>query len=320
VSAARLILLGFISAAAVSPAAAQTFPNHELRIYCGFPPGGGADVFVRYLAEKIKPLAGKPVLVENKVGAGGNLAVEAVTHAKPDGHTLVIASGGPASYNVHLYKRLGYDPVNDLTPVTTVVSFPFILVVNAAGPIHSVGELVTTMKARATPGSYGAVGGTPIVLTEMLKHIAGFDAVQVMYRNSADSINDLLSGSLDFVFMDPTVALAQVKEGRLRALAVSTPRRSPSAPDLPTMAETGFEGVDRMSWFAALMPANVPTPIVETWNAWFRQILTTDETKEFFRNVGAETFPGSPADLTRLQKEEIAKWADLVKLANMEAQ
>lgn len=316
----RFILLCFALCVAVLPATAETFPEHELRIYVGFPPGGGADVFVRYLAEKIKPLAGKPVLVENKTGAGGNLAVEAVTRAKPDGHTLVIASGGPASYNVLLYKRLGYDPVNDLTPVTTVVSFPFILVVNAASPIRTVGELVAAMKARATPGSYGAVGGTPIVLTEMLKHVAGFDAVQVMYRNSVDSINDLQAGHLDFEFMDPTTALAQIREGRLRALAVSTPRRSPSAPDLPTMAETGFDGVDRMSWFAALLPPQTPAPIVETWNAWFRQILTADDTKEFFRNVGAETFPGSPADLTRLQKDEIAKWADLVKLANMEAQ
>jgi tripartite-type tricarboxylate transporter receptor subunit TctC len=320
VSAVRLFLVFLMLGAAAWPAAAQTFPDRELHIYCGFPPGGGADVFVRYFAEKIKPLAGKPVLVENKVGAGGNLAVEAITHTKPDGHTLVISSGGPASYNTLLYKRLGYDPVKDLTPVTSLVSFPFILVVDPKSPIRSAGDLVAAMKARKTPGSYGAVGGTPIVLSEMLKHVGAFDAVQVMYRNAVDSLNDLQSGQLDFEFMDPTSALAFIKEGHVRALAVSTPRRSASVPDLPTMEEAGIKGVDRMSWFAALLPANVPQPIVETWNAWFRQILAQDDTKAFFKNVGAETFPSSPAELTRLQEDEIAKWADLVKLAKMEAQ
>ena len=210
--------------------------------------------------------------------------------------------------------------MKDLTPVTSLVSFPFILVVDAKGPIKSVGDLVAAMKARKSPGSYGAVGGTPIVLSEMLKHVAGFDAVQVMYRNAINSLNDLQAGQLDFEFMDPTSALAMVREGHVRALAVSTPRRSPSAPDLPTMEEAGIKGVDRMSWFAALLPANAPAPIAETWNAWFRQILAQDDTKAFFRNVGAETFPGSPADLTRLQQDEIARWSELVKIAKMEAQ
>ena len=311
---------GLLVASFGQPAMAQTFPEQDIRIYCGFPPGGGADVFVRYLAEKLKPLAGKTVIVENKTGAGGNLAVEAVTHAKPDGHTIVISSGGPVSYNVHLYKRLGYDPVKDLSPITSLVSFPFVLVVDPKRNINSVPELVAAMKKRATPGSYGAVGGTPIVLSEMLKYLGGFDAIQVMYRTAPDSLNDLASGNLDFMFMDPTAALAQVRAGRLKALAVSTPQRSPSAPDLPTMEEVGFKGVDRMSWFAAFLPANVPEPVVTKLNKWFNEILATDETKQFFRNVGAEVYPGTPQDLTRLQKDEIAKWADLVKLAKMEAQ
>jgi len=317
---AACVVAGLLAVGMSQPAKAQTFPEQDIRIYCGFPPGGGADVFVRYLAEKLKPLAGKTVIVENKTGAGGNLAVEAVTHAKPDGHTIVISSGGPVSYNVHLYKRLGYDPVKDLTPITSLVSFPFVLVVDPKRNINSVQELVAAMKKRPTPGSYGAVGGTPIVLSEMLKYLGGFDAIQVMYRTAPDSLNDMASGNLDFMFMDPTAALAQVRAGRLKALAVSTPQRSPSAPDLPTMEEAGFKGVDRMSWFAAFVPGGTPEPIAAKLNKWFNEILATDETRQFFRNVGAEVYPGTPQDLTRLQKDEIAKWADLVKLAKMEAQ
>jgi len=316
--AAACVLLAL--AASTAPLAAQTFPDKEIRIYCGFAPGGGADVFVRFLAEKLRPLAGKPVLVENKTGAGGNLAVEAASHARPDGHTIVVSSGGPVSYNVHLYKRLGYDPTKDLTPVSTVVSFPFVLVVDANKPVRTVAELVAYMKAKDKPGSYGAVGGTPIVLSEMFKYRAKFDAVQVIYRTAVASMNDLTSGSVDFMFMDPTTALAQVKEGRLRALAVSTPERAPTVPDLPTMLELGYEGVDRMSWFAALLPAGTPQPIVNQWNAWMVQILSSDDAKTFFHNAGAETFPGTPQALTKLQQDEIDKWAALVKLANMEAQ
>ncbi len=317
----RLGVLAFPLLLALSdPALAQQFPQHEIHVYCGFPAGSGADVWVRHIADGLRPLAGKPVIVENKVGASGNLAVEAVTHAKPDGHTLVISPGGPLSYNVHLYKQLGYDPVEGLTPVGTLVKFPFVLVVAPKRPVGSVAELVAQLKAKHDDASYGAVGGAPIVLSELLKYYAGFEAVQVMYRNTSAIMNDLLAGNLDFVFMDSASALAQIHEGRLKALAVSTPTRSALAPDIPTMAEAGFPGIDRTAWFAAVLPNDTPRAIARTYNDWMQTILAGDETKRFFHAAGAEVFPGTPERLTLLQRDEIEKWAKLVKLAKMEAQ
>jgi tripartite-type tricarboxylate transporter receptor subunit TctC len=303
-----------------SPASAQQFPQHEIHVYCGFPAGSSADVWVRHIAEGLRPLAGKPVIVENKVGASGNLAVEALTHAKPDGHTLVISPGGPLSYNVHLYKRLGYDPVEGLAPIGTVVKFPFVLVVDPKRPVSSVAELVAQIKTKQNDATYGATGGGPIVLSELLKYHAGFNAVQVLYRNTAAIMNDLVAGNLDFVFMDSASALAQIHEGRLKALAVSTPTRSALAPDIPTMAEAGFPGIDRIAWFGAALPKETPDGIASTFNGWLQTILASEETKRFFHTAGAEVFPGTREQLTALQRDEIEKWAKLVKLAKMEPQ
>jgi tripartite-type tricarboxylate transporter receptor subunit TctC len=304
----------------ISPASAQQFPQHEIHVYCGFAAGSSADVWVRHIAEGLRPLAGKPVIVENKVGASGNLAVEALTHAKPDGHTLAISPGGPLSYNVHLYKRLGYDPVEGLAPIGTVVKFPFVLVVDPKRPVSSVAELVAQIKTKQGEATYGATGGAPIILSELLKYHAGFNAVQVMYRNISAIMNDLTAGNLDFVFMDSASALAQIHEGRLKALAVSTPTRSALAPDIPTMAEAGFPGIDRIAWFGAVVPKGTPDDIAGTFNGWIQTILASDETKRFFQTAGAEVFPGTREQLTALQRDEIAKWAKLVKLAKMEPQ
>jgi len=302
------------------PALAQDYPSKEIRIYCGFPPGGGADISIRFFAEKLRALSGRTVIVENKTGAGGNLAVQAVTRAKPDGYTLVISTGGPASYNVHLFKNLGYDPVKELAPIAALASFPFVLVVNPERPIKTVKDLVEQAKAQNGKTSYGAIGGTPIVLSEMMKYVGKFDATQVMYRGTGSPTNDLLSGALDFMFMDSAAAIGQAQQGRLRILAVSTPTRSSVLPDVPTLIEGGLPGVERTSWFAAFAPAGTPEPVVQKLNGWFQQILAMDDTKQFLHSAGADPFPGTPEDLKRLQLDEIAKWADLVKLAQMEAQ
>jgi tripartite-type tricarboxylate transporter receptor subunit TctC len=306
--------------ALTNPASAQQFPQHEIHVYCGFPAGSSADVWVRHIAEGLRPLAGKPVIVENKVGASGNLAVEALTHAKPDGHTLAISPGGPLSYNVHLYKRLGYDPVEGLAPIGTVVKFPFVLVVDPKRPLRTVAELVAQIKTKQGEATYGATGGGPIVLSELFKYHAGFSAVQVLYRNTSAIMNDLVAGNLDFVFMDSASALAQIHEGRLKALAVSTPTRSALAPDIPTLAEAGFPGIDRIAWFGAVLPKDTPESIAGTFNGWMQTILASEETKRFFHTAGAEVFPGTPEQLTALQRDEIEKWAELVKLAKMEPQ
>jgi tripartite-type tricarboxylate transporter receptor subunit TctC len=176
------------------------------------------------------------------------------------------------------------------------------------------------MKAQSQPGNYGSVGGAGLVLSELLKHEAGFDAVQVNYRSVAASLNDMQSGSLDFMFLDPTTAMAQVKEGRIRALAVTTPTRSAALPDLPTLTELGYPRIDRVSWLAALLPAQTPRPIIKQWSEWLGAVLSEEDTKAYFRKFYMESNPGTPEAMRKLQQDEIAKWADLVKLAKIEPQ
>jgi tripartite-type tricarboxylate transporter receptor subunit TctC len=201
-----------------------------------------------------------------------------------------------------------------------VVKFPFVLVVDPKRSVGTVAELVAQIKTKQGEATYGATGGAPIILSELLKYHAGFDAVQVMYRNTSAIMSDLLAGNLDFVFMDSASALAQIHEGRLKALAVSTPTRSTLAPDIPTMAEAGFPGIDRIAWFGAALPKGTPDEIAGTFNAWLQTILASEETKRFFHTAGAEVFPGTREQLTALQRDEIEKWAKLVKLAKMEPQ
>jgi tripartite-type tricarboxylate transporter receptor subunit TctC len=246
--------------------------------------------------------------------------VEALTHAKPDGYTLVISPGGPLSYNVHLYKRLGYDPVEGLAPLGTVVKFPFVLVVDPKRSVGTVAELVAQIKTKQGEATYGATGGGPIVLSDLLKYHAGFDPVQVLYRNTSAIMNDLVAGNLDFVFMDSASALAQIHEGRLKPLAVSTPTRSALAPDIPTMAEAGFQVLIGLPGSGQPLPKDTPETIASTYNSWIQTILGSDETKRFFHTAGAEVFLGTQEQLTALQRDEIQKWAKLVRLAKMEPQ
>ncbi len=318
-------MIRFLTAAAAllaftAPLQAQTYPDRDIHVMCGYPAGSGADVYVRFFAEGLRQQSGKPVIVENKPGATGSLGAEAVARARPDGYTILITPPGAISYNQYLFKKLSYDPVKELTPVATMIRFPFFLVVDPKSPIKSVRELETHLKAKGDKASYGASAAIAIALSEILNHELKTNATRVMYRGAPESMRDLAEGSLDFLFMDPAFAIEQAKSGKIRVLAATTPQRSSALPDVPTTAEAGYPGINRTTWFGSFAPAGTPAPIVEKLNGWFAQIMRSQQAIDFFRTAGAEPFVSSVEDTGKLQREEITRWAEIVKLAKIEPQ
>jgi tripartite-type tricarboxylate transporter receptor subunit TctC len=303
-----------------SPAHAQDYPTRDITTVCPFAAGTGADITVRYFSAKLSDVLGKPVIVLNKAGATGNIASETVAKAKPDGYTISIT---PASSTMaaapHLYKKLPFDPVKDFTPVTTLASLSFVLIVDARKPIHSVADLIAHLKAR-DGGFYGGSNNTGIVAAELFKDAIGIDAKRVAYKNIADSVNDMIAGHTDFTFTDATWVVEQAKAGRIRALAVTSARRSSVLPDVPTLAEAGFPGIELEPWWGVFLPAGAPQPVVTKLASAFDRILATPETTEFLTRFANEPFPGTPDSLRDLLAKEIKRWGELVKLAKIEPQ
>jgi tripartite-type tricarboxylate transporter receptor subunit TctC len=313
---AALVALG----AAVSAARADEYPSKPIHIYNGFPAGSGADVLTRFFGDKLRPLAGQPIIVENKVGALGNIAAETVVHAKPDGYSMLITPNSAAAANVHLFRSLPFDPVKDLVPVTTLAQLPFVLVVSAKSQAASVRELSAALTAKGGKATFGYANSTSLASAELYKTLAKVPATAVAYKGVPQSITDLISGELDFVFADATFSVPQVEQGTIRPLAVTSAKRSAALPNVPTMAEAGVAGYDLVAWFAAFLPAGTPAPIADKLSAWLNQIQATDEAKEFLLKLATETFPGSPQSLKTFQASEIDKWGAIVKAAKIEPQ
>jgi len=260
------------------------------------------------------------VIVENKPGALGNIGSEAASKSKPDGHTILIA---PASSTFaaasHTFKKLPFDPVKDFTPVTTLASLPFVLIVDGKKPIHSVADLIKHLKAR-TGGFYGGSNNTGIVAAELFKAATRLETQRVGYRNIADSVNDMIGGHTDFTFTDATWVVEQAKAGRIRALAVTSAKRSAVLPEVPTLAEAGFPGIELTPWWGVFLPAGAPKPIVDKLASSFDRILAMPETTEFLTRFANEPMPGTPDSLRELLAREVKRWGELIALAKIEPQ
>src|SRR5262245_30855273 len=249
---------------------ADDYPSREIHSICMFPAGTGADIVVRYYSRKLQDVANKPVIVENRVGAAGNIATEYVARSKPDGYTLFIAPASsiipPARF---LFKQLGYDPDKDLASVALLATLPFILFVPGDSPIKSVAELVDVLKKKGDKGSYGSSTTVGQVCSEMFKEQFGLNTVEVKYRSGLDGLNELIKHQLDFYFTDPGTTKAMVADGRLRPLMVTTSRRSSVLPDLPAASEVGMKNLDLDSWWSVHVPAGTPGPVIQRLSAWF---------------------------------------------------
>jgi tripartite-type tricarboxylate transporter receptor subunit TctC len=310
----------FAALAMPSLARADDYPSQDIRFICGFPAGSGADVLVRYFGEKVRAAAGRTVIVENKTGAAGNIAAEYTARAKPDGYTIYVHAASSVAANQHLFKRRPFDAVKDLQIVATINQQPFMVVVPANSPYKTLAELTAAMKQKGDKASYAQSNTTGKVMGELYRQAAGITAVEVPYRTANDSVNDFTSGRLDFGMMDPVFALSQARAGRLRMLAVSTPHRMKAVPELPTMTEAGTPGVEMVGWFAAMVPSATPRSAVDKLNAWFKQVLSTDETKEFLNKFGGDPFISTPEEGQALLAKAVKEWEHYVKIAKIEPQ
>jgi len=300
---------------------AQAWPSKPIRIVVPFPPGGPADLLPRLIGPKLTEAWGQPVIVENKAGAGGNIGMDTVAKAAPDGYTLVIGPNGNLVVNPHLYANLPYDVMKDFAPVTLVATFSNVLVVNPGVPAKTVAELIAL--AKATPGklTYGSpgIGSQPHLGGEFLKLMAGVDVVHVPYNGTAPALRDLLGGQITFMFAQTSAALPQIQTGKLRALGVASQKRSAQLPDVPTIAESGLPGFEAVSWYALLAPAGTPKEIVAKLQAEIARILQLPDIREKLAAQGGEPVGNTPEQLGAMLRTESARYADIVKRANIKA-
>ncbi len=295
--------------------AADPFPSRSVRFVVPYPAGGPLDTVARLLAQKVSASLKQPVVVENVAGAGGNIGAGVVAKSAPDGHTLLMGAVATHAINPSLYPSIPYDAQKDFIAVTQVAITPNVLVVNPALKATSVAEFIALAKSQ--PGKLnfgsGSTGSAGHLAGELFKSLAGVDMVHVPYKGAAAAMQDLIGGRVDLMFDNLASSLAQVKGGRIRALAVTTARRSPLAPDLPTIAEAGLPGFDISTWFGIFVPAGTPRPAVDRLHAEFAAALAAPEVRERLLAMGAEPVGNTPAEFAAFVKAEAAKYAKLVK-------
>ncbi len=312
----KSLTLPIVLAAALSLAAfgavAQTYPSKPIRMVVTFPSGGAPDTLARIFSEKSQ--LGQTVVVDNKAGAGGNIGADFVAKAPADGYTLVMGTVGTHSINGALYAKMPYDMVKDFVPVGHVASAPNLLVVNNDLPVRSVTELITYMKANPNKLSFGSPGiGTSVhVSGELFKSLTGTSMTHVPYKGRQFAIPDLVGGQIQVMFDNMPSALPMAKEGKIRALAQTTAKRSAAAPDVPTVAET-VPGFEATTWFAVFAPAGTPRDIVARLNAEMQRVFKLPDVQDKLRALGLEPWISTPEELARLQATEIVKWAKVVK-------
>lgn len=314
--------LAVLALAAAGPLAAYAqgaaWPTKPIRIIVTFPPGGAPDTLARVLAEKWAPL-GQPVSVDNKPGAGGNIGADMVAKAAGDGHTLVIGTVGTHAINAALYEKMPYNHLKDFTPITFLASTPNLLVVNKSLPVNNVKELVELAKKQ--PLSFASSGsGTSIHLSgELFNTVAGVKMQHVPYKGRAQAIPDLLGGRVHLMFDNMPSSLPLVKSGELKGLAVTSAKRSPAAPNIPTIAESGLPGFEATSWFALLASPGVPRDVQMRINAETLKVMAMPDVKEKLAGLGLEIDTGTPDALTAKMQAETAKWAKVVKESGAKA-
>jgi tripartite-type tricarboxylate transporter receptor subunit TctC len=305
-------LLGLVCSVAAVPALAQGYPNKPIRMVVTFPTGGAPDILARLFSERAN--LGQPIVVDNKPGAGGNIGADSVAKSAPDGYTLVMGTVGTHSINGALYSKMPYDMVKDFTPVAHIASAPNLLVVTNSLPVKNVQELVAYLKANPEKVSFGSPGiGTSVhVSGELFKSLTGTQMTHVPYKGRQFAIPDLIGGQIQLMFDNMPSALPMAKDGKIRALAQTTAKRSAAAPDVPTVAET-VPGFEATTWFAVFAPANTPRDVVMRLNAELKRVFALPDVQDKLKGIGLEPWLSTPEELAKYQGEEIVKWAKVVK-------
>jgi tripartite-type tricarboxylate transporter receptor subunit TctC len=309
---AGALLLCALTATTATSALAQGFPNKPIRMVVTFPAGGAPDILSRLFADKAQ--LGQPVVVDNVPGAGGNIGADRVAKAAPDGHTLVMGTVGTHSINGALYSKMPYDMVKDFTPVAHVASAPNLLVVNNDLPVKTVAELIAYLKANPNKLSFGSpgIGSSVHVSGELFKSLTGTTMQHVPYKGRQFAIPDLVGGQIQLMFDNMPSALPMAKEGKIRAVAQTTAKRSAAAPDVPTVAET-VPGFEATTWFAVFAPAGTPKDVVAKINAEMQRVFKLPDVVEKMKSLGLEPWISTPEELAKYQATEMVKWAKVVK-------
>jgi tripartite-type tricarboxylate transporter receptor subunit TctC len=321
ISTRRAICL-IASLSAAGACAQPAYPNKPVRIVVGFAPGGGTDILARALAQQLSESLGQPVTVDNRPGAGGIIATEHVAKAAPDGYTLVVGSAAGFAINPNLMAKLPYDPIKDFTPIGLFASLSYAMVVHPSLPARSVKELIALAKARPGELNFGSAGtgsSTQLAIEQFLIQ-AGVRMTHVPYKGNTPAMTALMSGEVAMVFDPVITSVPQVKAKRIRALAVTTERRSELLPDVPTVAEAGLPGYATGNWFGLFGPAQTPRPVVERMNDAINKATTSSAMRSRLQSQGADALSGTPEDLGRHVRSELAKYAVIVKKAGIGVQ
>ena len=307
--------LGALFACIATVASAQSYPNRTIRLVVPFPAAGTTDILARAAAQKLTEAFGQSVVVDNRPGAAGNIGSDLVAKSAPDGYTLLMGTVGTHAINPSLYSKMPYDHVKDFAPVVLVAGVPNVLVVNPALPVNSVADLIKLAKDKPGQINFASSGsGTSIHLSgELFKTMAGVDITHVPYKGSSPALIDLIGGQVQIMFDNLPSALPQIKAGKLRAIAVTSLKRAPVLPDVPTISESGLPGFEASSWFGVLAPAGTPAPIVARINAEVNKWLQSADARERLLSQGAEAAGGTPEQFAYHIRAESEKWAKVVK-------
>jgi len=315
--AAAALALGW----ALVAAAQAPFPSHPVTTVVGFEPGGGTDTVARIVAKFMSDNLKQQMLVENRAGAGGNIALDYVIRSQPDGYTVALANVGALTVNPHLLK-LNYDPLRDLAPVTMAVIFPNVIVEHPRVPAKTLAEFVKLAKEKPGTLTYGSsgVGGAGHLAGALLEMVAGIKLVHVPYKGGGPAMRGLLGGEIDTYFATPVAALPHIKSGKAIPLATTGAKRSPALPDVPTVAESGYPGYEAVNWYAYLVPAKTPHEVVNRLNQELVKVLRMPEAVALLEKSGVDPEPGTPEQLGAYMKREYDTWGKVVKEAGIKAQ
>ena len=315
-------VLGVVLLAFSTSASAQQYPNRPIRFVVPFAPGGSTDTLARTIGQKLTDALQQQVVVDNRSGANGNIGMEIVAHAAPDGYTILLGYIANLGIGPGLYAKLPFDPVRDYAPITQLASSPNILAVHPSLPVKSLRELIAYAKTNPKKLNFASsgVGSIGHLTGELLNRSACVDMVHVPYKGSGQAVIDLLGGQVQMMFSGMSSVMQHIKAGKLRALAVTGAQRSPAVPDVPTIAESGFPGFEATAWYGVLAAARTPKPIVNRLHDEIVRALALPEVKERLNNVGFELVGGTPDEFAVFIKSEIAKWTRVVRDAHISAE
>ena len=311
----RRTLLAIAAASFATGALAQAFPSKPIRLIVPFPPGGGTDIIARETSQKVAAATGWTFVIENKPGAGGNMGVDAVAKAPADGYTIVLGQTSNLAINPSLYAKMPYDPQKDLVPIVLVANAPLVMVTSATSQYKTLAEAVNAAKARPGAINFASPGNGTVahLASELFQKAAAIKTQHVPYKGAAMALTDVISGNVDLYMSSVPTLLGQIKQGKLRALAVTSTRRVDDLPNVPTISESGYKGFDASTWFGMLAPARTPKDVVARLNAEFNKALQQPELRKKLGDEGADPAGGTPEQFATLIKDEALRWGKVVK-------